>query len=89
EEREARPQLIKLSRSILTHGMGCNCSLQNFSASLCLSTEDSTATVRTSSLLLPGVPTVPLCSGDKVSGEDSGDALKEKIAPWDIAREMG
>lgn len=59
--------------------MGCNHSLQNFSASLCLSAEDSTATVRASSLLLPGVPTVPLCPGDKVSPVDSGDALKEEI----------
>lgn len=59
--------------------MGSNCSLQNFSASLCLSAEHGSATVRARPLLLPGVPAGPLCSGDKASGVDSGDALKEKI----------
>lgn len=60
------------------HGMGCNCSLQNFSASLCLSAEDSTATVRASSLLLQ-VSLLSLCAQGQSLSVDSGDALKEKI----------
>lgn len=61
------------------HGMLCNCSLQYFFASFCLSADDGTASATALLLLLPFIPVLVSAQGTKPQEVNSGDTLKEKI----------
>lgn len=85
---KASHRLIRLSGSILMHGMVCNCAFHNFFASFRLSGGSGTATVRASLLLPWPVPAAGLCRGTESREVDSGDVLKGEIIDlW--AGEMG